>query len=116
MFHVPAVFKMRLQYLCLSVHLLMNIATKYLLYIYIYGDADKSLARPRRKKANVCVKIKWREFPSAPCLARGGGFDDSSRLDVVEIAQVPDVLPSFFSFLIGLRTYQHPGIYTYIYI
>jgi len=53
MFHVPAVFKMRLQYLCLSVHLLMNIATKYLLYIYIYGDADKSLARPRRKQATA---------------------------------------------------------------
>ena len=36
-------------------------------------------------------------------------LDDSSRLDVVEIARVPDMLPSF-SFLVGLRTYQHPGI------
>jgi len=31
---------------------------------------------------------EWREFPSAPCLAGGGGIDDSSRLDVVEIARV----------------------------
>ena len=27
---------------------------------------------------------------------RGGGIDDSSRLDVVEIARVPDMLPSLF--------------------
>jgi len=41
---------------------------------------------------------EWREFPSAHCLeGRGGGeLDDSSRLDVVEIARVPDMLPSLF--------------------
>jgi len=32
---------------------------------------------------------EWREFPSASCLAGGGGgLDDSARLDVVEIAHV----------------------------
>jgi len=31
---------------------------------------------------------EWREFPSAPCLAGGGGLDYNSRLDVVEIASV----------------------------
>jgi len=31
---------------------------------------------------------EWREFPSAPCLAEKKIFDDSSRLDVVEIARV----------------------------
>jgi len=36
-------------------------------------------------------------------------LDDISLLDVVEIAHVPDVLLSFVSFLVGLRTYQHPG-------
>jgi hypothetical protein len=36
-----------------------------------------------------------REFPSAPCLA-GKELDDSSRLDVVEIAPIPDMLPSLF--------------------
>jgi len=36
---------------------------------------------------------EWREFPSVPCLT--GGLDDSSRL-VVEIARVPDMLPSLF--------------------
>jgi len=39
---------------------------------------------------------EWREFPSALCLARGKELDDSSRLDVVEIARVPDMLPSLF--------------------
>jgi hypothetical protein len=38
---------------------------------------------------------EWREFPSAPCLAEKN-FDDSSRLDVVENARVPDMLPSLF--------------------
>ena len=37
-----------------------------------------------------------REFPSAPCLEGGKKLDDSSRLDVVEIARVPDILPSLF--------------------
>jgi len=37
----------------------------------------------------------WREFPSASCLA-GKKKLDISRLDVVEIARVPDLLPSLF--------------------
>jgi len=40
---------------------------------------------------------EWREFPSAICLAGGKKkLDDSSRLDVVEIARVPVMLPSLF--------------------
>jgi len=38
---------------------------------------------------------EWREFPSAPSLARKKKLD-SSRLDVVENARVPDMLPSLF--------------------
>jgi len=53
---------------------------------------------------------EWREFPSAPCLAGKKKLDDSSRSDVVEIARIPDMLPSFLSYLVGLRTYQHPSI------
>jgi len=41
---------------------------------------------------------EWHEFPSAPCLAGGGGkLNDSLRLDVFEIVQVPDMLPGLFS-------------------
>jgi len=38
-------------------------------------------------------------------------FNDSSRLDVVEIARVPDMASELVFFLVGLRTYQHPGKY-----
>jgi len=35
---------------------------------------------------------EWREIPSVPCLARKKEkLDDSSRLDVVEIARVSDM-------------------------
>ena len=52
-----------------------------------------SLVRPGRNK--FMFLSEWREFHSAPCFA-GKILDDSSRLDVVEIARVPDVLPSLF--------------------
>jgi len=44
---------------------------------------------------------EWREFPSALCLAKKKILDDSSRLDVVEIARVPDMLPSLFPSWLG---------------
>jgi len=43
---------------------------------------------------------EWREFPSAPYLAKKK-LDDSSRLDVFEIARVPDMLSSLFSSWLG---------------
>jgi len=39
---------------------------------------------------------EWREFPSAPCLVGKKKLDDSSRLDIVEITRVLDMLPSLF--------------------
>jgi len=60
----------------------------------MYRGADKSLARPGRKQADVLSE--WCEFPSALCLAGIKKLEDSSRLDVVEIARVPDRLPSLF--------------------
>jgi len=51
---------------------------------------------------------EWREFPSAPCLAGGrGGLDESSRLDVVEIARVARHACELVSFPVRIRTYQH---------
>ena len=35
--------------------------------------------------------------------------DNSSRLDVVEIARVPNMLPGLFPSWSGIRTYQHAG-------
>ena len=51
---------------------------------------------------------EWREFPSASCLAGGGGLDEISRLDVVEIARVPDMLPSLFLFWSGYKDVSVP--------
>ena len=39
---------------------------------------------------------EWREFSSVPCLALKKNLDDTSRLDVVEMARVPNMLPSLF--------------------
>jgi len=60
-----------------------------------YRGADKPLTRPGRKPANVSVRGVGISFGALPC--RGGGETyHSSRLDVVEIARVPDMLPSLF--------------------
>jgi len=51
---------------------------------------------PDQKGNKLMFMSEWCEFPSAPCLARKKTLDDSSRLDVVEIARVTDMLPSLF--------------------
>jgi len=55
---------------------------------------------------------EWRKFPSASSLAGGGGkkLDNSSRLDVVEIARVPDMLPSFFPSWLGQGIISTPVV------
>jgi len=53
---------------------------------------------PDQEGNKLMFLAEWREFPSAPCLAGEKKLDDSSRLDVVEIARVPDMLPSLFPF------------------
>jgi len=42
--------------------------------------------------------LEWSEFPSAPCLAgkKKKKPDDYTRLDVVDISRVPDMLPNLF--------------------
>jgi len=59
-----------------------------------YKGADKSLARPGRKQANVSVRMAWISFGALPC--RKKKLDNSSLVDVVEIAHVPDMLQSLF--------------------
>jgi len=51
---------------------------------------------PDQEGNKLMFQSEWREFPSAPCLAGKKKIDDSSRLDVVEIARVPDMPPSLF--------------------
>jgi len=60
----------------------------------VHMGANKSLARPGRKQANVSVRMAWISFGALPC--RKKKLDDSSLLDVVEIAHVPEIIPSLF--------------------
>jgi len=64
--------------------------------IHVNRGADKSLARPGRKQANVSVRMALISFGSLPCRGKKKNLDESSRLHVVEIAHVPDMLPSLF--------------------
>jgi len=59
----------------------------------IYPGADKSLARAGRKQGHVCQNGV--NFLRRLAL-QGGDLEDISRVDVVEIARVPDMLPSLF--------------------
>jgi len=65
-----------------------------------YRGTDKSLARPGRKKANVSVRMAWISFGALPCRKKKKLYD-SLRLDVVEIARIPDVLLSLFTSWLG---------------
>jgi len=60
---------------------------------FLYRVAGKSLARPGRKKANVCQNGV--NFLQRLALQEKK-LDVSSRLDFVEIARVPDMIPSLF--------------------
>jgi len=51
---------------------------------------------PDQEGNKLMFLSEWREFPSAPYLAKKKKLDDSSRLDVVEIACVPDMPLSLF--------------------
>ena len=61
-----------------------------------YRVADKSLAWPGRTQTNVSGRMAWISFDALPCRGEKKELDGSSRLDVVEIAPVPDMLPSLF--------------------
>jgi len=65
-----------------------------------YRGGNKSLARPGRKQSNVSVRMAYISFGALPCWKKKK-LDDISRLDVVEIARIPDMLPSLFPFWSG---------------
>jgi len=74
------------------------------------AGADKSLDGPRMKPANISVKKAWISFGALPCrkkkkktywqLASRFGWNRARPWHVSEL----------ISFLVGLRTYRHPGI------
>jgi len=72
----------------------------------VYRSADKSLARPGRKQANVSVRMVWISFGALPC-RRKIWWQLTSRCCWNRAR--PWQSFELVSFLVGLRTYQHSG-------
>ena len=84
------------KYIYIYIYIYYHCATEKETYIYVVSflqGADKSLARPGRKQANVSVRMAGISAGALSCRKKN---DDSSCLDIVEIARVPDMLSSFF--------------------
>jgi len=69
--------------------------------------ADKSLTRPGRKQTNVSIRMAWISFDALPCRKK---LDDSSQTRCCWNRARPWHASELVSFLVGLRTYQHPGM------
>jgi len=69
--------------------------------------ADKSLTRPGRKQTNVSIRMTWISFDALPCRKK---LDDSSQTRCCWNRARPWHASELVSFLVGLRTYQHPGM------
>jgi len=72
-----------------------------------YRGADKSLARTRRKQANVSVRMAWISFGALPCRKKKTWLQLASRCCWNRAR--PWHASELVTFLIGLRTYQHSG-------
>jgi len=72
--------------------------------------ADKSLARPGRKQSNVSVRIAWISFGALPCRKKKETWWQLAPRCCWN-RERPWHASELVSFLVGLRIYQHPGIY-----
>jgi hypothetical protein len=76
-----------------------------------HRGADKSLARPGKKQTNFSVRMAWISFGALSCWVVGGGGGDWWQLAsrCCWNRARPWHASELVSFLVGLRTYQHPG-------
>ena len=72
----------------------------------LYRRADKSLARPARKQANVSVRMAWISFGALSCRKKKTWWHLASRCCWNRAR--PWHASELVSFLVGLKTYQHP--------
>jgi len=70
-----------------------------------YRGANKSLARPGRKQANVSVRIAWISFGALPCRKKKWQLASPCCRNRARPWHASELV----SFLVRLRTYQHPG-------
>jgi len=76
----------------------------------MYRSADKSLAQPGRKQANVSVRMEWISFGTLPCRKK-------TWLQLMPWCwnhARPWHASEHVSFLVGPRTYQHPGTWSFL--
>jgi len=71
-----------------------------------YGGADKSLARPRRKQANVSLRMAWISFGALPYRKK---YLMTARVSMLLKSRASLKCFRACSCLVGPRTYQHPG-------
>jgi len=71
-----------------------------------HRDAAKSLARPGRKQTNVSFGMAWISFGAFPCRKKKSWWQLASRC--YRNRARPWHAFELLSFLVGLRTYQHP--------
>jgi len=84
-----------------------TLIVSFICMIIIQG-ADKSLTRPGMKQANVSVRMAWISFGALPCRKRNLMTARVSML--LKSRARPWYTSELVSFLVWLRTYQHPGI------
>jgi len=77
-------------------------------FIGTYKEADKSLARPGRKQANVSVRMAWISFGALP-YKKKKSWQLASQCCWNRAR--PWHASELVSSLVGLRTYQHPTSY-----
>jgi len=82
--------------MCLIFFIPSAVVNKNLNSFYtLYRGDDNSLDRPEGKQANASFSMAWISLGALP-YKKKKNRDDSSRLDVVEIALVPGMLRSCF--------------------
>ena len=81
----------------------------HLLVQTLYRGAEKSLARPGRKQANVSVRMTWISFGALPCRKKKKKTwrQFASRCCWNRVR--PWHASELVFFMVELRTYQHPG-------
>ena len=74
-----------------------------------YKGVDKSLSRPGRKQSNVSDRMLWISFGTLPCRGKKNWWQLASRYCWNRAR--PWHPSGLVSFLVGLRTYQHPVVH-----
>ena len=92
-------------------HQLQHLSSEHEIYerilFFMYRGADKSLPRSGRAQANVSVRMSWISFGALPCRGKKTWWQLASRC--CWNRALPWHASELVSFMVRLRTYQHPG-------